>query len=166
MVTHRVDALDPVAVGLSHIGAFGLVWIALALAAVVLRRRPPSFALAVLVAVFAADGIATALKQLIGRERPYVDHPLPEPLMTTVLDVSLPSGHAATSFTGATLLALAWPRWAVPLYGLAVAVGASRVYVGVHYPLDILAGALLGLLVGLAVSLLVRRRRGAPFDAV
>ena len=155
--------LDPIAVGLSEIGSYGLIWIAIALAAVALRRRPPQFALAVTLAVFAADGLATALKQLIGRDRPYVDHPLPEPLMTTALDVSFPSGHAATSFAGATVLAFAWPRWAPALYALAVLIGASRVYVGVHYPADVLAGALLGLLVGTAVALLLRRRRpGAP----
>jgi undecaprenyl-diphosphatase len=100
---------------------------------------------------------------MIGRERPYIDHPLPEPLMPTVLDVSFPSGHAATSFAGATVLAFAWPRWSAALYALALLVGASRVYVGVHFAGDILAGAILGLLVGTAVSLLLRRRRpGEP----
>lgn len=168
VVTHRVELLDPVAVALSAIGSFGFVWIALALAAVALRRRPRSFALAVALAVFAADGIATGLKELIGRPRPYVDNPLPEPLLTTHLDVSLPSGHAATSFAGATLLALAWPRWFLPLYLLALAIGLSRVYVGVHYPLDIVAGALVGVVVGAGVWLVVRRRRGepAPLDGV
>jgi undecaprenyl-diphosphatase len=154
---------DPIAVGLSEIGSFGFVWIAIALAAVALRRRPPKFALAVTLAVFAADGLSTALKQLLGRDRPYVDHPLPAPLMTTTLDVSFPSGHAATSFAGATVLAFAWPRWAPALYALALLIGASRVYVGVHYPGDVLAGALLGLLVGTAVAMLLRRRRrGEP----
>jgi undecaprenyl-diphosphatase len=83
--------------------------------------------------------------------------------MTTHLDVSLPSGHAATAFAGATVLSLVWPRWSLALYALALAIGASRVYVGVHYPFDILTGALLGTAVGAACwAVTRRRRRGAP----
>jgi undecaprenyl-diphosphatase len=114
------------------------------------------------VAVFAADGIATALKQAVGRERPYVERPDPEPLMDTHLDVAFPSGHASTSFAGATVLALSLPRLAVPLYALATLVALSRVYVGVHYPGDIVGGALLGATVGAAVWIAVVSRRRRP----
>jgi undecaprenyl-diphosphatase len=82
--------------------------------------------------------------------------------MDTVLDIAFPSGHASTSFAGATVLALALPRLAVAFYALAALVSLSRVYVGVHYPLDIVAGALLGLAVGLAVWYVVVRRRRRP----
>ena len=63
----------------------------------------------------------------------------------------------------ATVLAGFVPAWRVPLYALAVAIAWSRVYVGAHYPLDLLAGAVLGTASGLAVLALVRalRRRGA-----
>ena len=105
-----------------------------------------------------ADTITLGLKHLTGRDRPYVANPEPEPLMTTQLDLSFPSGHAATSFAGATLLALLVPRLALPLLGLAAAIAWSRVYVGVHYPLDIAAGALLGAGVALAATALLRLR--------
>jgi membrane-associated phospholipid phosphatase len=144
------------------IGSYGAVWIAIALAAVALRRRPATLVLTVVVAVFAADGLATGLKQALGRDRPYVERPDPEPLMDTHFDLGFPSGHAATSFAGATVLALALPRLAVPLYALATLIALSRVYVGVHYPGDILAGALLGAAVGAAVWALVVRRRRRP----
>ena len=95
------------------IGSYGAVWIAIALAAVALRRRAATLVLTVVVAVFAADGLATGLKQAFGRDRPYVDRPDPEPLMDTHLDLGFPSGHAATSFAGATVLAAraarGWP---------------------------------------------------------
>lgn len=138
------------------------MWIALALAAVLLRRRAPSLFLTVAVAVFAADGAATALKQLFDRPRPYVRDPEPEPLTTTALQVGFPSGHAATSFAGATVLALALPRAALPLFALAALVAASRIYVGVHYPGDVLVGALLGVAVGALVWAAVVRRRRRP----
>ena len=102
--------------------------------------------------VFASDEATLALKHLIGRDRPYVGEPEPEPLMTTSLDLSLPSGHAATSFAGATLLALLVPRFALPMLALAAAIAWSRVYVGVHYPFDIVAGAALGVTVAVAVA--------------
>jgi undecaprenyl-diphosphatase len=107
------------------------------------------------VAVALADWSATGLKALFDRQRPPVRFPEPEPLVNVPDTASFPSGHAATSFAGATILALAFPRLAVPLYVLAAAVAFSRVYVGVHYPLDIVAGAALGVVVALAV------RRGA-----
>jgi undecaprenyl-diphosphatase len=65
---------------------------------------------------------------------------------------SLPSGHAVFAFLTAVMLGhrRSW-RWQVPLYGFALAVAWQRVYVGAHYPLDVLAGALVGAVVGLSV---------------
>jgi undecaprenyl-diphosphatase len=107
--------------------------------------------------VLVADLIALGLKQLTDRPRPFIADPTPEPLLETPLDLSLPSGHAATSFAGATLLAIAHRRAAVPLFLLAALVAWSRVYVGVHYPFDIVAGAVLGIGVALLSTLLWRR---------
>jgi undecaprenyl-diphosphatase len=112
--------------------------------------------------VIAADYLALALKHLVGRKRPYVSDPDPEPLLTTGLDLSFPSGHAATSFAGATLLALLVPRFAVAFFALAGLIAWSRVYVGVHYPFDIVAGAALGTAVALAAVTALRRLRADP----
>jgi undecaprenyl-diphosphatase len=144
------------------IGSFGAVWIVLAIVAVAMRKRPPTLVLTVVLAVYTAEGLATVLKQAFGRDRPYLVDPEPEPLMETQLDVAFPSGHASTSFAGATVLALALPRLAIPLYALAALISLSRVYVGVHYPLDIVAGALLGTAVGAGVWYAVVRRRRRP----
>ena len=140
--------------GLSYAGRLGLLWVAIALVLAALYRRWGVLLLTV-VAVALADWSATGLKALFDRERPPLRLPEPEPLIRVPDSGSFPSGHAATSFAGATILALAFPRLAVPLYVLATAVAFSRVYVGVHYPLDIVAGAALGVAVALAV------RRGA-----
>jgi undecaprenyl-diphosphatase len=70
-----------------------------------------------------------------------------------------PAGHAATSAAGVVILTFLIGRAALWLALPAAAIGFSRVYVGVHYPLDVLAGAVLGLAVGLAAVGLVRRLR-------
>ena len=87
----------------------------------------------------------TAIKQVVRRHRPHLPD-LP-PLTGTPTALSFPSAHASTSFAGALCYSgLGLPI--VPLYGLAIGLSLSRLYLGVHYPSDVLAGALLGTLVG------------------
>ncbi len=87
----------------------------------------------------------TAIKQVVRRRRPQLPD-LP-PLTGTPTPLSFPSAHASTSFAGARVYArMGLP--ATPLYVLATGLALSRLYLGVHYPSDVLAGALLGTLVG------------------
>lgn len=102
----------------------------------------------------AAVGVAgtyalnTAIKQVVRRPRPQL--PGLPPLTGTPTQLSFPSAHASTSFAGALSYArLGVP--AAPLYALAVGLSLSRLYLGVHYPSDVLAGATLGKLVALAL---------------
>ena len=159
---HRAGWLNPVFEGLSYAGRLGLLWVVIALLLCLLYRRWGLLGLTI-VAVALADWSAMGLKALFDRERPPLRYAEPEPLVRTPHDGSFPSGHAATSFAAATILSLAFPRLAPVLFVLAAAVAWSRVYVGVHYPFDILGGAVLGVLVALALTQLVRRRaRRAP----
>ena len=111
------------------------------------------------IAVALADWSAAGLKVLFDRDRPPLRYAEPKPLMHVPHDASFPSGHAATSFAAATMLSFAFPRLAPPLFVLAAAVAFSRIYVGVHYPLDVIGGAALGILIATALRLLVRVRR-------
>jgi undecaprenyl-diphosphatase len=101
-----------------------------------------------------ADLLSTGLKEAVGRERPHL-----RPLVEVPHSGSFPSGHAATSFACAGVLAWLSPRLAVPALLLASAIAFSRVYVGVHYPLDVLGGAALGLAVATALRRLVTAHR-------
>jgi undecaprenyl-diphosphatase len=151
IVAHRVGWLDWFFIALSWIGSLGTVWLVIALVVSLTWRRP-----AILLMVVAADVAASLLadlgKALIPRHRPY-EHQLGPHSSTH----SFPSGHAATSFACATVLAHYVPHLRVPLYVLAALIAFSRVYNGMHYPTDVLAGAILGVLVGLGVLAVGRR---------
>jgi undecaprenyl-diphosphatase len=112
-----------------------------------------------IMAVALADASATALKAAIDRPRPPLRYLEQDPLIDVPGTGSFPSGHAATSFAGATILAFAYPRLAPFLFLLASAIAFSRVYLGVHYPLDILGGVILGAGIAIGVRLLVKRRQ-------
>jgi undecaprenyl-diphosphatase len=145
IVLQRVSWLDWLFIGLSRIGTLGLVWVAIALVLAVLWRRPSLF-LTVVVADALADLLAELGKAVFDRHRPF-ETQLGPPTSTH----SFPSGHSATAFACATVLASLAPRWRVPFFVLAALIAFSRIYNGVHYPTDVLAGSALGVLVGLAV---------------
>jgi undecaprenyl-diphosphatase len=153
IVAHRTGWLDWLSIALSRIGSLGYVWIVIALVLAVLWRRPW-----LLVAVVAADGAADLLasfgKSVVDRHRPFV-HQLGPPTTTH----SFPSGHSATSFACATVLAAAAPRYRVAFFALATLIALSRLYNGDHFPLDVIAGAALG--VATALLLLAAGRRGS-----
>jgi undecaprenyl-diphosphatase len=157
VVAHRAEPFDTIFVALSHIGSFGIVWFTLAVIATLVLRRPVVFPL-VVAAYFASAALVDVLKVIVERQRP-VDHPLVPRLSTS----SFPSGHAATSFACAATLAAFVPRSGrIVLYVLAAGIAYSRVYVGVHYPIDVIAGALLGLGVATALRRLPAVRRRLP----
>jgi membrane-associated phospholipid phosphatase len=89
--------------------------------------------------------IATTLKHTINRPRPYETYPDIQK-MAAGGSPSFPSGHTSDAFSTATSLSLAFPKWYViaPSYVYASAVGYSRMHLGVHYPSDVLAGAVIG----------------------
>jgi undecaprenyl-diphosphatase len=144
-------------VGLSLIGYGGLIWIALAPAVARVVGAPLLRTTGLVIAsVWASDLTASLIKAAVDRPRPFERIPEADPLLGGIVGNSFPSGHAATSAAGALVLSLVAPRLAPYLALLAGAIAFSRIYVGVHYPLDVLAGALLGFAVASAVLAAVR----------
>jgi membrane-associated phospholipid phosphatase len=126
----------------SRLGEHGACWLALGLTGATLdpdrdrRRRWFGGTRAVAVAVV----LNYAVKLVVRRHRPEL--PGLPPLTPTVSRLSFPSAHATTSFAGARAFSALAPAGA--LYGAATVFSLSRPYLGVHYPSDVLAGALLG----------------------
>jgi membrane-associated phospholipid phosphatase len=132
--------IESALIALARTGEQGAGWHAIALAGALAdpSRRPVYVRASRVVAI--ATAVNYAVKLLVGRRRPELPD-LP-PLVHTISSRSYPSAHATTSFAGAAALARALP--VAPLYALAVAMAFTRPYLGVHYPSDVVAGAMLG----------------------
>jgi undecaprenyl-diphosphatase len=166
----RSPAADAFFVWITHGRHFlvplALFWLGLLLFG---GRRGRLIAAALLVTVLLTDPISVQLiKPLVHRVRPCFAVEGVQALVSQPRSPSFPSSHAANSFGAATVLLAAWRRWGWLGFVIAGAVSFSRVYVGVHYPSDLVGGAVLGVgcgaLVWHALAALERwwRARRAP----
>jgi undecaprenyl-diphosphatase len=129
------------------------------------RRRFPLAAVLAGISYLVATLLADVLKAATDRPRPSVADPAIHPLVAVPGSSSLPSGHAAGAVAAALAVGLVHPRLRWPLLLLAALIALSRVWLGVHYLTDVIAGAALGCVVAYAafrVAAIIGARTSSP----
>ena len=148
----RVGFLTPIMQVITHLGDKGAFWILLTLALLIYPNRKTR-RLGVFCACSMVVGLIVTnliIKNWVARVRPYdIDHPLFKDLVLIVgaeHDYSFPSGHTTNSLACAWVLFRRAPKkYGVTALVLAILISLSRLYVGVHYPTDVLGGAVIGI---------------------
>ena len=142
----RAGFLTPVMKIITHLGDKGIFWILLTLALLILRKTRP---LGVVCAVSMVIGLIVTnliIKNWVARIRPYELIQGLECIVGKADDFSFPSGHTTNSLACAWVLFRRAPRkWGVAALVLAILISLSRLYVGIHYPTDVLGGAVIGI---------------------
>jgi len=157
--TLRGAELNAIMTEFTHLGDGGMLFLITAVGLLCFPRTRRAGATALV--ALALGGLCTnvVLKHLFARPRPWLDVAGLLPLVEEGDPNSFPSGHTCAAFAFAAAVQTALPqRWGrVLAWCAAVLMGISRLYVGVHYPTDVLAGAVVGALCGLAAAVLCRR---------
>lgn len=158
--TMRSGFFDSIMPYITKLGDDGIFWIALALILLIpkkTRRTGAAMGVAMLIGLIIGNGL---LKNIIARPRPFdiSDTVVPRNslLIDPPTDYSFPSGHTLASFEAATALYKDHTLYGFAAFVLALLIAFSRIYLQVHYPSDVLGGAILGFLFGLLGSTIVR----------
>ena len=159
----RSPLMDSVMVLVTHLGDLAIVWLAAA-AVLIAQPKRRAFGIGVLVAVVASAAIgAFVLKPLFGRVRPFEAHGFAGLLIPPPFGSACPPNHTIVSFDAAAALCCLPDKGRLvtalkaAAVTLACLIAFSRLYLYVHYPSDILAGALVGVLAGcLSVKLVLK----------
>lgn len=161
--TGWLDVLMP---AVTRLGDAGVVWIVLGLVLLLFVRKRRAVGAQLLLALLLSLLLCNLLlKESVGRIRPFDLKGLTDLLIEAPTDPSFPSGHTSASFAaaGVFLLTRTPGRWVV--LGLACAIAFSRLYLYVHFPTDVLGGAVVGLICAVLATQLWRRwlSRHRPF---
>lgn len=154
----RNPVMTPVMKFITTLGNGGIIWILLTvlLLAVPKTRRVGCMLTAALLGTLLINNII--LKNLVARTRPYEVIEGLTYLVKKPTDLSFPSGHAGSSFAAACIMFRRLPgRYGVPALVLAILISLSRLYVGVHYPSDVLFGVISGIAISYAAEMTVER---------
>ncbi|MDO8728132.1 MAG: phosphatase PAP2 family protein [Candidatus Methanoperedens sp.] len=122
-------------------------------------KNEKKMALLLTVSIAAGALFTYPLKYLIDRARPYETIDSARLLTPHEYDPSFPSGHAEMSFLASTVISRFHPEYAKYLYAFSFIVALSRVYVGVHFPGDVLGGIVVGVIIGKVMIMVAQRKK-------
>ncbi|MCL2549810.1 MAG: phosphatase PAP2 family protein [Methanimicrococcus sp.] len=144
--------LDRLAIGFHWAGTFRIPAIILGICLWFKKETRP-IAIILLAAVLATWIVTFLIKELVHRPRPYIMLGLTAADMLVLTDptVSFPSGHTSSAFASATVISYFFRKWVAPALTLALMAGLARIYLLVHYPSDVAAGAFVGIFAALTV---------------
>ncbi|MCI9224248.1 MAG: phosphatase PAP2 family protein [Acutalibacter sp.] len=151
---------DTIFPAVTYLGESGIFWILLSLLIIALGRKNGWRTTGCLMLAAMLLGLLLgeiALKNIICRPRPFQEMPEISLLIPPPSGYSFPSGHSCASFAAATIIFLKDKRPGTAALALAALIAFSRVFLFVHYPTDVLAGSLLGVLCALAAAYGYRR---------
>ncbi|SDO12170.1 phosphatase PAP2 family protein [Alkalicoccus daliensis] len=157
----HTELLDSIMIFLTTISDMGFFWWAAAIVLIIFHKRAGGFykGITLALSIGVVFIIENSLNWVFQRPRPPLTEDGVRQLVDLALTSSFPSGHAASSFAAMTVLVCFFSSakyWALPL---AVIFSYSRLYVGMHFPLDSIAGAVLGIITGYAVYRLMEKYR-------
>ncbi len=139
-----LDFLFPV---ITHLGDMGIIWILIALVLLLFKRHRKTGVTMIIGLLLGLIIGNLFLKNLIGRLRPFEVEEGIKLLIKAPKDPSFPSGHTLSSVTSATILFLNYKKRAIIFLVLAILIAFSRLYLYVHFPSDVIFGAILGVFI-------------------
>lgn len=149
--------LDNIMSFFTSIGDNGLVWIFIGAWFFFIQKDRKTFISIISSLILCLLVVNYTIKPLVARERPFTENPTVEITIERPEDYSFPSGHTASSFAGATAIWLCTNRRVgFAAFILCLIISFSRLYFYVHYPTDVIFGALLGVLLGIIGNYLSR----------
>ena len=154
----RNEFLTPIITFITHLGDYGWFWIALAAVLLLIKKTRPLGFLVVcsLIGSYLVNNVL--LKNLVARIRPYEAVEGLHRIIEAQVDLSFPSGHTGSSFAAAVVIFLMCSKKAgIPALALAFLIMLSRLYVGVHYPTDVLGGAVIAIVDAMIVFSVYKR---------
>lgn len=141
----RNDVLTPIFKFVTTLGNAGMIWIVLSVGLLIPKKTRRVGVLALVSLSFSALIDNVILKNVVARTRPYDVIEGLTSLVGVQKDYSFPSGHTGSAFAAAVVMFLGLPKkYGIPILVFACLMGLSRLYVGVHYPSDVLGGVLIG----------------------
>lgn len=146
----RSEVLNPIVIAVTNLGNAGIFWIVLSVILLFPKKTRRAGFLSLLALLGSLCVTNFLLKNYVARVRPYEVVQGLQCLIPAQKDWSFPSGHASASFASAVVIYRSCHRGiGVPALILAFAISLSRLYVGVHYPSDVIAGMIIGTLIAL-----------------